>query len=198
MSQVVGDDSSLANSANFDQIYAQVLRAVTNNPQFNLNVAQFSLAYLLVTTGVSFAVLSWLRRSRLERPLQASLQVFSGLFFWRVLFLALVYLAIEQIGFALIYIVVFYFTYSFRLTFFVLYDASAKGKLAWRQIFKPLMQSWQLMRGQRWQLFCLDISFLGWELLNFFTLGLLTIFIAPYRVLTYALFYENTVTRGKD
>lgn len=40
----------------------------------------------------------------------------------------------------------------------------------------------QLTKGQKWQLFLLDLSFFGWSVLSFFTLGLLDfVFVNPYR-----------------
>ena len=41
----------------------------------------------------------------------------------------------------------------------------------------------QLTRGNKWKLFLLDCSFLGWELLSLFTLGILDIlYVRPYKM----------------
>jgi len=48
-----------------------------------------------------------------------------------------------------------------------------------------------MMRGQKWRAFILDLSFLGWEILSVFTLGLLEVFyVSPYRSMTNAALYE--------
>ena len=48
-----------------------------------------------------------------------------------------------------------------------------------------------MMKGNKWKTFILDLSFLGWELLSIFTLGLLNIFyINPYKVATTVELYE--------
>ena len=40
----------------------------------------------------------------------------------------------------------------------------------------------QMMKGNKWHAFLLDLSFLGWRILNLFTLGLLGVFyVGPYR-----------------
>ncbi len=50
----------------------------------------------------------------------------------------------------------------------------------------------QMMTGQKWNAFVLDLSFWGWVILASFTWGLLSIFyVEPYRNLTYAALYEE-------
>ena len=49
----------------------------------------------------------------------------------------------------------------------------------------------QMMNGQKWEVFVLDLSFIGWEILSGFTKGLLGIFyVTPYRDMTNAALYE--------
>ena len=49
----------------------------------------------------------------------------------------------------------------------------------------------QMMTGQKWRAFVLDLSFIGWSILSALTLGLLGIFyVNPYRNMTYAALYE--------
>ena len=41
----------------------------------------------------------------------------------------------------------------------------------------------QLTKGNKWKLFLLDLSFLGWELFSLFTLGILDIiYVRPYKM----------------
>lgn len=50
----------------------------------------------------------------------------------------------------------------------------------------------QMMTGHKWNAFVLDLSFIGWDLLSSFTLGILSIFyVEPYRNLTFAALYEE-------
>ena len=56
---------------------------------------------------------------------------------------------------------------------------------------KPFKLSKEMMKGNKWKTFILDLSFLGWELLSIFTFGLLNIFyINPYKVATTVELYE--------
>lgn len=61
-------------------------------------------------------------------------------------------------------------------------------KMKWKEAFKL---SKQMMKGNKWKLFVLDLSFIGWEILSLFTFGLLNIFyVNPYKVATNVELYE--------
>lgn len=49
----------------------------------------------------------------------------------------------------------------------------------------------QMMKGHKWQLFCLDLSFIGWSLLCIFTLGIGNIFLSAYTSAARAAFYKE-------
>lgn len=50
----------------------------------------------------------------------------------------------------------------------------------------------QMMSGQKWRTFVLDLSFIGWHILSLFTLGILSVFyVEPYRNLTMSALYEE-------
>lgn len=50
----------------------------------------------------------------------------------------------------------------------------------------------QMMSGNKWKAFVLDLSFIGWDLLSMCTLGILdTFYVAPYKHLTNAALYEQ-------
>ena len=50
----------------------------------------------------------------------------------------------------------------------------------------------QMMTGNKWNTFVLELSFIGWDILCTFTLGILNIFyVQPYKCLTYAALYEE-------
>lgn len=76
-------------------------------------------------------------------------------------------------------------TYSYSMSFYILRDNPdiTQKEARERSIF--------MMRGYKWKLFCLQFRFIGWILLSMLTLGVLTIWIAPYMELTMAEFYEN-------
>ena len=52
-----------------------------------------------------------------------------------------------------------------------------------------------MMRGNKWRLFCLDFSFIGWIILCALTLGILTFWIMPYMHTARAEFYQDLLAR---
>ena len=60
---------------------------------------------------------------------------------------------------------------------------------------EAIEQSRQLMSGNKWRLFCLQISFIGWWLLAAFTGGIGGIFLLPYTRAAYAAFYLDRTGR---
>ena len=49
----------------------------------------------------------------------------------------------------------------------------------------------EMMSGRKWDLFVLDLTFIGWILLTIFTLGFAMIFVEPYMSTARAAFYED-------
>lgn len=80
-----------------------------------------------------------------------------------------------------------YVMLGWALTFYLMADN--KGLLA----IAALRQSWQIMRGRKWKLFCLKLRFLGWWMLCWLTCGLGAILLAPYVAAAYAAFYEDVL-----
>lgn len=58
----------------------------------------------------------------------------------------------------------------------------------------------EMMTGNKWKAFVLDLSFLGWHILSLFTLGILEIFwVSPYEYATDAALYRKLlILRGSD
>ncbi len=48
-----------------------------------------------------------------------------------------------------------------------------------------------MMKGNRWRLFCLEFSFIGWALLSALTFGIGDLFLTPYRSAAVAAFYRD-------
>lgn len=49
----------------------------------------------------------------------------------------------------------------------------------------------EMMRGNKFRLFCLELSFIGWEILCALTLGIGYLWLAPYRSAAYAAFFRE-------
>ena len=75
--------------------------------------------------------------------------------------------------------------YSYAMTEFILAEdpeLSASEAMA---------RSKELMDGNRWRLFCLQLSFFGWMLLASLTLGIGNLWLTPYRQAATAAFYRE-------
>ena len=76
--------------------------------------------------------------------------------------------------------------YEYRMIPYILAD---HPELSSKEVFA---KSKEMMRGQKWHAFVLDLSFIGWEILSLLTLGLLgTFYVTPYRNMTNAALYEK-------
>ena len=54
-----------------------------------------------------------------------------------------------------------------------------------------ITKSKELMHGNRWRLFCLEISFIGWSFAALFTLGIGYLVLKPYMEASFAAFYRE-------
>ena len=55
---------------------------------------------------------------------------------------------------------------------------------------EAITESRRLMRGNKWRLFILDLSFIWWDILCVLTLGILTIYVIPFKLAARAAFYD--------
>ena len=56
---------------------------------------------------------------------------------------------------------------------------------------EAITESRRMMAGNKWRLFCLCFSFIGWYLLSILTLGILLFWIQPYMNTSIAEFYRS-------
>lgn len=56
---------------------------------------------------------------------------------------------------------------------------------------EAISRSKQMMEGNKWRLFCLQFSFIGWNILCAFTLGIGNLWLTPYKQAATAAFYRE-------
>lgn len=78
-------------------------------------------------------------------------------------------------------------SYSYSMGMYILADNPAMEADAARK------KSMEMMRGNKWRLFCLDCSFIGWWLLCILTFGALSLLVVPYHDAARAEFYRNLI-----
>ncbi|MBQ1962667.1 MAG: DUF975 family protein [Clostridia bacterium] len=79
--------------------------------------------------------------------------------------------------------------YRYRFCFTIMAEYPEIG------VIDALRNSAQLMKGNKWKLFCLDFSFLGWILLSILTCGIGVVFLTPYTEVATTAFYDGITNR---
>ena len=75
--------------------------------------------------------------------------------------------------------------YSYSMTYMILADNPDMSPT------EAIKASQAMMKGNKWRLFCLDLSFIGWILLTILTFGILGFWVTPYNLMAHVEFYES-------
>lgn len=76
-----------------------------------------------------------------------------------------------------------YVKYNYLYCFMILGEGTEMSPV------DALRNSRQLMKGNKWKLFCMDFSFIGWYLLGTITFGIAMLYVAPYHASARASFF---------
>ena len=77
-------------------------------------------------------------------------------------------------------------TYEYRMIPYILADNPNINRKEAFELSK------KMMKGNKWKMFILDISFFGWYILSVLTFGLLSVlYVNPYNASTIAQLYET-------
>lgn len=115
--------------------------------------------------------------------------VMGGEYSYPILFLlaCLVFL----VGCAVTIVLSFVVQYRYAMSFLILAEYPEISAI------DALRNSANLMRGNKWRLFCLQISFIGWVLLaTMCTCGIGVMFLTPYMSAATAAFYDDIANRA--
>jgi len=99
---------------------------------------------------------------------------------------------IAYVIFFVFYIMLIVKTYFYVLTEYIGNDTN---DVTAKEIVE---KSAELMKGHRWELFVLELSFMGWVFLSIFTLGIGLLWLIPYMDVTIIKFYEYVAGVNKD
>ena len=139
-----------------------------------------SLLSVILSAGVILYHLG-IRRGE-ARPIET---LFDGFFFAGKIILLYIVMAI----FITLWSMLLFFpgiiaAYRYRFAMYNLCENPEMG------VMEALNMSKAQTRGHKWELFVLDLSWIGWELLCALTLGILSIWITPYRNQTDIGYFE--------
>ena len=74
---------------------------------------------------------------------------------------------------------------SYAMTYYIIAENDAIGPL------EAITKSKEMMRGNKWKLFCLSSRFFGWALLCLLTVGIGYLWLFPYVIVSFAQFYDD-------
>lgn len=74
---------------------------------------------------------------------------------------------------------------AYSMTYFILVDNKDMKAL------EAITKSKEMMKGHKFELFCLQLRFVGWGMLAILTLGIGFLWLFPYMQVSYAKFYDD-------
>ncbi len=80
--------------------------------------------------------------------------------------------------------------YRYSMSFYALVDNPDMG------VLDAMRESQHMMKGNKWRLFCLQLSFIGWSILCAFTCGIGYFWLTPYMGQAEAAFYHDVSRRA--
>lgn len=190
-------------NANFEFAGQTVYSTATGiNPQFSAIIA--GGVTLLVAAALVMAVVYFILGSIIkvgysrfnldlvDRQKEAELSTMFGYFpRWRTTAMAELLQFVYVLLWSLLFVIPGIIAgYSYAMTGFILAE---HPEMSARE---ALSRSKEMMEGNRWRLFCLEFSFVGWVILCAFTLGIGNLFLTPYRAAAKAAFYRDL--RGQN
>ena len=180
--KISGQDFTTAEEAMkyLDDMYDQML--ANFHPSLYASVLAIALSLMNTMVNVGNMIYS-LHVVREEKADYGNLLDGFAIFF-RVIVLSILEVVIIS-ALALLFIVPgVIFAYRYRQAMYLLIDHPDRSPIA------CLRASGALMKGHKWELFVLDLSFLGWILLQWL-LSPFAIWVRPYQSLTYANYYRT-------
>ena len=150
----------------------------------------FDLIDTFLITGMTFGFMNVARnQAYILRPLDEMKAPFRAEYFKNLLFLHLwkfLFITLWSLLFVIPGIVKAYSYSQAELLYKDYVDSTGEQPDA-RMI---IAESSRIMHGYKGALFFLDFSFLGWHILNTFTIGILGLWLTPYTAMSRVVFYE--------
>ncbi|AEB29271.1 hypothetical integral membrane protein [Carnobacterium sp. 17-4] len=148
----------------------------------------------LFTVGISFTFLDWFRNPSMEiQPLKMGLQVFSKKYFLRVLLIYIISAIFTTLWTLLFIIPGIIKSYAYSQAYLIYKDRSNLSPNEKISSLDCITESKNLMKGHKWRLFVLDLSFIGWGILSVLSLGIGLLWLLPYQNATKVAFYEDLI-----
>ncbi|KRN98956.1 DUF975 family protein [Companilactobacillus kimchiensis] len=158
-----------------------------------------SLVFLLIVLSATFRGLDWLEDPELSfDPIKSNFTYFRGPDWWHLIFIYILLSIFTFLWTLLLVIPGIVKGIAYSQSYFVYKDTNDRGQADNYSLTDYITKSRQLMVGNKWRYFGLQLSFIGWWILGFITLGIGFIWIYPYYKLTMANFYRDLVSKSNN
>lgn len=152
----------------------------------------FGLFISLITIGISFTFLDWLREpTKKIEPFKDAFQVYTGKNFLTVLVISILSSIFTFLWSLLFVIPGIIKALAYSQAYFIYKDLSSFGGNDGMRYTNYITESRRLMDGHKGRYFLLQLSFIGWHILAILTLGIGYLWLNPYMSATYAAFYKD-------
>ncbi|MDC2805709.1 DUF975 family protein [Leuconostoc suionicum] len=151
----------------------------------NMNTGDVIVSVLRDAAGltfmwsVSWTIIDWFNKPEKNPRFIQTFQIFNNGKFPQSLLLAVVQSMLTFLWTMLFTIPGLIKHYSYAQTYFSYKLDLDAGKQA-NALTDYITRSRKIMNGRKWELFLLDLSFIGWHLLGILTAGLAYIYVIPY------------------
>lgn len=166
---------------NLDYAYHYLMQMMPGPSAYAINLA-LQIVLSIVSAGFTLFLLNTVRRTG---------ACFGNLLDGFGMFGRILLLNILEYIFISLWSLLFLFpgliaAYRYRMALYLLLDHPEMS------VMQCIRESKQMMAGHKWELFVMDLSFLGWNLLGFLpALGyVIQIWTTPYISMSYVLYYE--------
>lgn len=199
---LLSNGSSNSNSrANIQYNYSSF--DITNFSRFvaSFGIISFvlSMVFLLINLSATFRGLDWLEDPDLNfEPFRSNFTYFRGPDWWRLILLYVITSIFTFLWTLLLIIPGIVKGIAYSQTYFVYKDANDRSMNNNYSLTDYITKSQQLMMGNKWRYFILQLSFIGWWIVGFITIGIGFIWIYPYYKLTMANFYRDLVAQNSS
>ncbi|MCH4056968.1 MAG: DUF975 family protein [Lactobacillaceae bacterium] len=170
------------------------IREINSNQQTSGGSTLGGFVAALVTTGIMYTSLNWLRTKQVpESSLKGAFAVFTRKYFIGVFATTLLLRIFTFLWTLLLIIPGIIKNYAYSQANFVFKDLADSNNGESISYLDCITKSRQLMVGNKWRLFILQVSFIGWDILACLTAGIGFLWLIPYKNATYAAFYADLV-----
>ena len=81
-------------------------------------------------------------------------------------------------------------SYAYSATMYLVHEKNLSGNEA-------ITASRKLMKGRKWKLFCLDLSFIGWYIVGLLCLGVGVLWVDTYHRMAQTVFFEEALKENE-